>query len=524
MRYHGRVNLETDRDLLRLVRSAAIRLTISRAGEMGIRAGVALMAACVALAFAGVVFPVSGVPLLQAVGAAAATVIAAGILAAILRPVRLLDAAQVLDLRLRLEERVGTAAEIASAGAARRSSLAARVVADAADRLASVPISAVTPWRIPRTLWWIPALAAALLIWTTWIQGLTIPGTPAHRSTEVIRKEGQRLEQFARSLQSRTRSQHMPATRRLAPQIRDLGVRLQRERLDRAEALAKLSDFSQQLEQTRREIDERLQAARPSTSGQARTPPDLLRRQTVQRQVRQLEELLSRLRQDQPADSADALERLGQITATGEGAQPARVQQQLQQAREQLQQGNIAGAGEAMMNALRELQGLDSLLADSEGIQSAEQRVARSRATLAGGPVEDEPEAGQESAQMAEPRTAAGQNRPTPGEGTDAAEPPQGPNEGTTPGTGRGDEKIGAPTPRLEAERTPQRIRGAQAEGSATTSEIVGVGRRGGSRAQIAPVSPAVVARADRAMTRARTPARYREIVRRYFERLAKLR
>jgi hypothetical protein len=37
-------------------------------------------------------------------------------------------------------------------------------------------------------------------------------------------------------------------------------------------------------------------------------------------------------------------------------------------------------------------------------------------------------------------------------------------------------------------------------------------------------VSPSIVAQADRAMEKARTPAKYRGLVRRYFERLAKLR
>lgn len=494
-----------------------------RAGQTGARAGVLVMAACVLLAVSSVAFSVATVPLRLAVAAAAASVLVAGAIAALLRSVPLLDAAHVLDLNLHLEERVSTALEVVT-GVAPRSSLAPRVVADAERALLTTDIAAVIPLRVPRVLWWIPALTVALFVWTAWLHGLTIPGTPAHRTAEVIRKEGQRLEQFARSLQSRTRTDHMPATRRMTPQIRDLGVRLQRERVDRAEALARVSDLSQQLEQTRRDVNERLEARRPPSSRESGVPPDLLRRQSAQRQIRQLQELLSRLRQDPSTASRDALERLGQITASGQGSQPARLQQQLQQAREQLQRGNVAGAGQALMDALRELEGLDSLLADAEGIKNAEQQLARSRATLAGGSVESEREAGRETAQPGQPPTAPGQNRPVPEQGGEATAPPQGPNEGTAAGTGQGNEKLGAPTPRLQATKTPQRVRGAQAEGPAATSEIIGAGRPGTARTHVTGVSPAVIAQADQAMTRARTPARYRDIVRRYFQRLARLR
>lgn len=513
---------EQGRDLLRLVRQASVRQTVSRSGRTAARAGVVIMSACVLLAIAGAVLPVPSIALAQAMSVMAVSVLAAGVLSALLRPVPRLDTARALDADLRLEERVSTAVEVLTEAGA-RSSLASRVVADAERRLSAADIAAVTPLRVPRTLWWIAALTAVLFAWTLWLHGITIPGTPARRSAEVIRKEGQRLEQFARTLQSRARTEHMPATRRLTPQIRDLGSRLQRERLARAEALARVEELSQQLEQTRREIDERLQASRPAPSRDS-IPSDQLRRQATQRQVRQLQELLSRLQQDSSAASRDALDQLHQIAAAGEGTQPARVQQQLQQARERLERGNIAGARDAISDAMLDLQGIESLLADSEGVRSAQQEVERSQSAIAGGSaVESQPETAREDEQTSQTPVAPGEQRPSPDQGGESTAPPQGPNEGSTPGTGRRDEKIGASTPRLETSKTPQRVRGAQAEGPVASSEIVGSGRSSRSRVPFANVSPAVVARADQAMSRSRTPARYRDIVRRYFQRLANL-
>lgn len=514
------MTIEPGRDLLRLVRQAAVRLTASRAFETGVGAGALAMGAFVLLNIAGVAIPVSGVPLMHAIAAAAVAVVLAGVLAALLRPVPRSDSARVLDATLRLEERVSTAIEVLTSSGP-RSSLSSRVVVDAERRLSAVGVAAATPLRIPRTVWWTAALTALLFVMTSWLHGITIPGTPAHRTAEVIRKEGQRLEQFARTLQSRTRTDHMPATRHLAPQIRDLGSRLQRERLARAEALARVEELSQQLAQTRREIDERLQALRPAPSREG-VPSDQLRRQSTQRQIRQLRELLSRLQQDSSSASRDALDQLHQMTAGQEGTQPARVREQLQRAREQLGRGNMVGARDAISDAMLDLQRLESLMADSEGIQNAQQEVERSQAAIAGGgPVEGQPQA--ETDQTSQSPVAPGEQPPSPSQG-EGTEPPQGPNEGSTPGTGRRDEKAGARTPRLDTTKTPQRVRGAQAEGPVVSSEIVGTGRSSSSRVQAADISPAVIARADQAMTRSRTPARYRDIVRRYFQRLAKLR
>jgi hypothetical protein len=517
------MNVEAGQDLLRLVRQASVRLTVSRAGRTAARTGAVAIAAILLLNVAGAALPVPGIPLVQAAVLAAVLVLGAGLISALLRPVPRLDTARALDAGLRLEERVSTAVEVLTASGA-PSSLGSRVVADAERRLSAADIVGVTPLRAPRALWWIAALAAMLLVWTSWLHGITIPGTPARRTAEVIRKEGQRLEQFARTLQSRTRTEHMPATRRLTPQIRDLGSRLQRERFARAEALARVEELSHQLEQTRKEIEERLRASRPAPSREG-VPSDQLRRQAAQRQVRQLQELLSRLQQDSSAASRDALDQLHQITAEGEGTQPARVQQQLQEARERLERGNMAGARDAISDAMLNLQGIESLYADSEGVRSAQQQVERSQSAIASGtPVEPQQETARENDQTSQTPVAPGEQRPSPDQEGESTTPPQGPNEGSTPGRGRRDEKLGASTPRLETSKTPQRVRGAQAEGPVASSEIVGSGRSSSSRVQVADVSPAVVARADQAMSRSRTPARYRDIVRRYFQRLAKLR
>ncbi len=506
----------------RVALQAARRLTVRRALQAASHTAVWVMGALVAVTAAGAVVPL---PALSAWTVLAAAAVMAALAAGAVALVRRTDptaAARSLDHALHLDERASTAMELTH-GPQPPSSLGTRVIADAAARLVDVDLHDAIPLRVPRRAWWIPALAAVLAVWPVLLGGLTLPGTPAHRAQQVVRREGTRLEQFAQTLQARARAERLPVTRRTAPQVRDLGVRLQQERVDRAGALARISELSRQIDAARRQLDQRLdEMGRPQS--QAALPSELLRRQAVQRQIRQLQELTSRLRQDSSTVSKDVLDRLGAITREGEGDQPAQVRQQLQQARRRLEEGDTGGAGESLTQALRVLESMESMLADREGLESARRQLERSRTAIASGaPGARSDEQAASPDQQAQQSAGPG-DRPVDAQpGAESPPPPIGPREGSAPGTGRVDEKMGPPTPRLQAERTPQRVRGAQGEGEVNTSEITGAGRPGSAQAQPLPVSAALVARVDRALERAHIPAQYRLIVLRYFERLAQL-
>lgn len=510
--------------IVRTAGRAAVRLTLLQSGRTGVRVGAWVLIAALAASVASAILPLDSVPVLVAVAAAVGAGLLCAAAVAVFRPVHFLTAGQLLDLHGHLEERTSTALEVALSPTA-PSRLGLRVIVDAIDRLEGVDLRQAFPWRVPREGWWIPGLVILLMIWGAWFRGLVLPGTPAHHTRQAIGQEGRRVEQFARALQSRSRTARMPQTRRIAPQMRDLGVRLQRDRVDRAEALARIAELSRQIEAARLEINERTKAVQPARTRDASVPVDLLRRQALQRQIRQLQELTSRLRHDPSAAARDALEGLAAMSESDGGNQPARVQRQLQRGREQLEQGDIAGASESLQNALRELESLESLLADEEGLQRAHQQLQRSGANIAAGALTPDGERAEESSpQQARARGAPGENPISPESGPEASSPPEGPHEGTTAGVGRVAEKLGAPSPRLQAQKSPQRVRGAQAEGQASVSEVVGAGRPGTAQVRISSVTPAIVAQVDRAMERARIPGRYRALVRRYFERLAHLR
>lgn len=502
--------------MMALLRRAARRLTLQSALGRGITAGTAVLGIFVVASVASLVVPLTPVPFARPLVAAFGAVALVTAVLVLARPTSLLEAARLLDARARLEERSSTALEVAQRRAA--GPLGRRVIEDAARHLEPVNLPQVLPIRLPRSTWMGLALAAVLLLWPQALRGLAIPGTPAARTQETIRREGSRLEQFARQLQSRTRTERAPQTRRVAPQIRELGLRLRQERVDRAEALARVADLSRQIDEARREIDGQVDPGRPAR--RQGVPQELFRRQALQQQIRQLREMSTRLQQNPEAASPEVLQRLGEISQSSAGDQSAEIRESLQRARENLQRGNAAGAGEALNAALRELEGLESMLADAEGLRDAQQQLQRSQQAIASGGGRDDQaatEGGSESRQ-----SGPGENAPSPEEG--GGVPAEGPHEGTRPGQGVAPDKMGAASPRLEAERTPDRLRGTQSEGAVSLADVVGAARPGAARQPVELAPPAIVAQADQAMERARTPGRYRALVRRYFEALSRLR
>jgi len=508
-------------ELLRVSRGAAVRLTLQRAVRHGAQASSLVLAIGVAMFLSALVVPV-GVPmwwtLLGALGAGGVVAVAA----AALRPVGIRASSQLVDRRLSLHERTSTAIELALAPS-EVSPLAPRVIADAERHLHDVSLARVFPLRPPREAWVAVALALLVVASNAWLRGLSFPGTPARQSADVIREEGARLAAVAQALQARARTERSAQTNRLAAQMQTLGRRLQRERTDRAGALARISELSRQSERAHREVRDRMEATMPAPRNEGSAMPNLMRRHALARQIRQLRELSSRLQEDRTAD--DRQQSINRLTAMLEGEQgPAQIRSQLEQARKQLQQGNVGQAGEAMSEALRNLEGLQALIADEEGLRTVQQQLQRSMMGITSGTAGAIPP--ESTASQPEPPAAgSGSSAQSPDTSTEtAAPPPPGPNQGVAPGTGSVGEKLGPPSARLQAPKSPQRLRGAQGEGEVSAAEVLGAARPGSSRVAAKAISPAVVPQADRYMERAAIPARYRLLVRRYFERLVQLR
>lgn len=326
-------------------------------------------------------------------------------------------------------------------------------------------------------------------------------------------------------MEERARAERARVSRRAAPSLQRLGEGLQRERLERRDALARIESLGRQIESERRQV----QARREQTAGRPQRPSpnlpsDLFRqRAAADRAIRQIREIAERLAQSRSPEERETLMRQLAALAGGgdEGNVPARARQQAETARQQLGSGDTTGARRTLQQSATDLDDLRAMLADEEGLQQAQRDLQRSAEGIARGrsaavESEETPRAG------AQPGAPAPGNRPpSEGRGPDGTEPADGPNQGTTPGQGAISEKLGQRTERLEASRQQSRVQGLQGEGRVTTSELLGPGRPGRVRAPAGPAVASVRADADRYISRMRIPPEYREIVRRYFEALA---
>ena len=434
-------------------------------------------------------------------------------------------AAQILDLRFRCADRLATAVELIT-GVHPPTPLAPALIADAAQAAVSLDLSRGLPARPPRAFW-AAALAVLLTVVTArGLVGVSLPGTPARDVAQTIKREGRRLERAGDTLEEQARVDRARLSRRIAPSIRRLGEQLQRERLERSDALARIESLGRQVEEARRQAQARgMEAGQPPPPSQRNVPSDLFRRRAAaDRTLRQMREIADRLAQSRsPEERAALMRQLADLAGGGpEGDVPARVREQAGAAREQMAAGDTAGARRTLQQSASDMDDLRAMLADEEGLQQAQRDLRRSADQIARGRPGAPAEGEETPRPAAQPGSVAPGSRPLPqGEGSVAAEPPPGPNQGTTAGQGAPAEKLGERTPRLEADKQQNRVRGLQGEGRVTTSDLLGPGRPGQVRAPQGPAVAAGRAEADRYLSRMRIPPEYREIVRRYFEALA---
>ncbi len=513
--------------ILEIVEQARRRIGARRAWLWGGRAVLAWSALVLLLVLARLIIPVTLPFLPLPIAGLAAGIIAVVILRTFWRvPPRL--AAQIVDYRFALADRLTTAIEVIT-GAHRPTPLEDPLLADAAHTATGIDLRRGMPAGPGRL--WLGALglviAAVLAI--SGLAGMALPGTPAHQIVQTIRREGRRLERSSENLEEQARLDRARITRRVAPEIRRLGERLQRERLERQDALARIEALSKQIEAERQKVREarRTQTGEqaPQAQRQPNIPSDLFRRRAAaDRTLRQIQEITERLAQSKSPQEREALMRqLAALSSGGEdGDVPTRTREQAAQAQRQLAAGDTAGARRTLQQSATDLDDLRAMLADEEGLTQAQRDLQRSSQNISQGRTPTTADTEEPQKATAQPGTAAPGNRPLPqNDQPGGAEPPPGPNQGTTPGQGSVREKLGERTPRLDNERQQNRLRGVQGEGRTTTSDLLGPGRTAQVRQPQGPAVAAARAGADRYMQRMRIPPEYREIVRRYFEALA---
>jgi hypothetical protein len=510
--------------LRQLLRQARRRLAWRRAVHAAALASVlALSAGLIAQLLTAVLpFEVSAWWIIG--GAAAASLLALIVGRLVLAP-SLPEAALVLDRRCRLQDRLTTWLAVEAGHA--KTTLRDYLEEDTRRAAARVKVQDAIALRSPVPHRRILVLLLAVLAWEVLLAGTTLPYTPARVAVEVIRQEGQALESTARQLAARARTRELPRVGEAASQTEEVGRTLQQERVGRGDALARLQRLAERIEQARQEARSQIQrqiGTAPSPQPEHSTPRGLPNAEAVEGQARQLRELAGRLEEivPSPQELARIREALRSVQEQSRGNASVQAQRHLQEAQDRLRRQDAAGARRAIQQAEEDLSDLERLLEEEGVLQQAGERVRRSHQRVAAVPGTG---AGERAASQGDPRDGAagpGDERLESGEGESSeAAPPEGPHQGRRAGSGQGPMNTGAPTDRLPGERQREQLTGEQDAGGTFGTEVQAGARRTQVRTQTVAISPRIVRQADEAMHNARVPASYREIVRRYFLRLA---
>ncbi len=439
-----------------------------------------------------------------------------------------LDAARITDRRAGLQDRLSTAVELL-AQSPQPPGLGRLQVADAVAAVQDLEPSRVAPLRAPRDAGLALIGGLALLLWSLFLSGWSLPATPAARALAVVHREGRSITEAGRRLEALGTSQALPEARRFGPQLRALGERLQGSRMDRERALGLVQDLNHQLGATQDLLHRQLDASLPQVQGpggrrapaasQSASGGDRLQRLAAA--VRGVRGLTGQLeRGGQPVEPqmlsremralADSLDQMNA---------PVSARQRVVQARREASQGHLSAAAGSMNDALQDLEGLERMAGDAEALGDARQSMQHAATSIAksgplgGGSNARVPET--PSSSTSSPQ-ASGPNAPSIDE-NGTTPPPPGPNQGSLPGLGTGPQ-LGAAAPRLQGTHVPEHLGGTPGQGPSTTRLVVAPGQTGASRVAAGRLPASVAHELDRAVSEAPLPPAYILMVRQYFQ------
>lgn len=431
------------------------------------------------------------------------------------RPPRWEEAAHCVDRGCRLEDRLTTWLAVQKG---LRSKLVDHFLQDVARSTQGLRIREAVPLGLHRHRALL-TLMACVVAWDLFLSGITLPHTPARRVAEVVRREGQRLGELARTWEVHARARALAEILKSARAVQEAAEHLTSPRATADVAQRELANLRSKMQRARG----RLQAQATSLgapAGPQGLEPDSQTVRALEAELAKLGRTLEEvsLSREQAEQLQRALERL-------RGTLPLRsdspTHSALRQAQRNLERGDRKTAREALHRAQEAMRELARLI-EEEGALAAHQAEVEASTLRIGRAVQGaaDPEAAQEHP-MTYPVTAY--NRPASDGAREEVEAEiwEGPEFGIQPGAGHVREKLGPATPRLQAFRTPETLRGEMREGKVYAARLPGPAGVGEVRVPLVPVSARVVRQADEVLRAQRVPGPYREWVRRYFAELA---
>lgn len=413
------------------------------------------------------------------------------------------------DRTLKLKERLSTAYELAKHPHSHPFRLI--VLQEAARAARSVNPFRVIPATTPRTLRWIPfLLLAMILVFVVDLGGLlptSLVGGDDHPHPALY-EQGQKIERLGKRLETEARLRGLERSLEAARRMQSVGQRLQHERINDREAMARvnsLADYVRNLEEELR----RMAVLEDVSLSNVREV--MINQGNMANEVQRLLGMLGRgkLSPDEMRTLQERLQNLGQ---------QGYFDEQVSEALSQLREGDFEGAKEFLENFLLQ----DQFAQDFEHLRRAEQALERGMEYGFDGSEDmDFDHPGQEAGdysdyEMAGNPLGGGDGVFDDFEGGDYFDS-EDMGSSSSVGTGRGVESE-APRGRLtEANAPPSKITGQSGEGGVRRTFVRALPLKADASVPLEEVLATYQRSAEESFLREEIPLANRDIVRAYF-------
>jgi hypothetical protein len=413
------------------------------------------------------------------------------------------------DRALKLKERLSTAYELAKRPTAHP--FKAIVLQEAARVARSVNPFRVIPTTTPRTLRWIPfVLLAMLLVFVVDFGGM-LPASLVggdERPHPALYEQGQKIERLGRRLESEARRRGLERSLEAARRMQNLGLRLQNEKINDREALARVNSLSEYVRNIEEEL-RKMAVLEDVNIGKVREV--MINQASVSNEVQRLLAMLGRGKLS-PSEMRALQERLQSL------GQQGYFDERLSEALSQLQEGDLAGAKELLENFLRQ----DQLAQDFEHLKRAERALERgAEHGFDGGEDMDFDRSGgdggaYDDSEMAGNPRGGDSGMPGDFEGGDYLDS-EGIGSNNSVGTGRGVESE-APRSRLAEPNVPaSKIAGQSGEGGVRRAFVRALPLKADASVPLEEAIASYQRQAEESLLREEIPRANRDIVRAYF-------
>jgi hypothetical protein len=413
------------------------------------------------------------------------------------------------DRTLKLKERLSTAYELATSP--HPHPLRTVVLQEGARVARSVNPFRVIPSTTPRTLRWTPFLLLAIVLVLVVDVGMILPPSLVGedgRPAPALQAQGQQLERAGKRLETEARRRGLERSLEAARRMQTLGQRLQNEKVNEREALARVNSLSEYMRNLEEELKKMAVLEDISVS---KVREVMVNQASVSGEVQRLLGMLGRGKLS-PGEMRSLQERLQSL------GQQGGLDERLSEALNQLREGDQEGARDSLENFLAQ----DQLAQDFEHLKRAERALDRGmeRGFDPGEEMEFDP-ARRDSGEDGDYEMAGdphGGSGGSPGDfdGGDYLDS-EGMGSNSSVGSGRGTESE-APRNRIaEASAPPTRLSGQSGEGGVRRTYVRSLPLKGEASIPLETVIATYQKRAEESLLREEIPLNNRDIVRAYF-------